>query len=52
MNLLHRKLESGSNDSGCVPRIKLCSIPEIFLNKICVGTKLELNFVFLPNFQL
>ena len=30
ISLTQQKLESGSDDSGCVPRIKLCSIPEIF----------------------
>ena len=32
-----RKLESGSDNLGCVRRIKVCSIPEIFL--YCVETK-------------
>ena len=37
ITLTQQKLESGSDDSGCVCRIKLCSIPEIFL--YCVETK-------------
>ena len=37
ITLIQRKLESRSDDSGCVRRIKLCSIPEIFL--YCLETK-------------
>ena len=36
-SLTQQKLESGSDDSGCARRIKVCSIPEIFL--YCVETK-------------
>ena len=35
--LTQQRLESGSDDSGCVCRIKVCSMPEIFL--YCVKTK-------------
>ena len=44
MNFTQRNLESGSDDSGCVRRIKVCSIPDIFFKQICVDAKLELNF--------
>ena len=33
MNLTQRKLESGLDDSGCVRKIKVCLIPEIFFKQ-------------------
>ena len=44
ITLTQQKLESGSDDSGCVRRIKM--IPKVFfLNKICVDAKLDFNFL-------
>ena len=37
MSFTQQKFESGSDDSRCVRRIKVCSIPEIFW--YCVETK-------------
>ena len=37
ITLIQQKLESGSDDSRCVLRIKVCSIPQIFV--YCVETK-------------
>ena len=37
ISLTQQKSKSGSDDLGCVHRIKLCSVPEIFL--YCVETK-------------
>ena len=33
ISLMQQKLEPGSDDSGCVCRIKVCSIPEIFFKQ-------------------
>ena len=50
VSLTQQKVESGLDDSGCVCKIKVCSTPEIFLNKVCADAKLELNF-FKQNFS-
>ena len=51
LSLTQQNLDSGYDDLGCVRRIKHCSIPEIFFNKICVDAKLELNFLFSDNYD-
>ena len=51
ITLTQQKLESGSNDSGCVRRMKM--ITELFfLNEMCVDAKLELNSFFLTHQNL
>ena len=58
ISLMQQKLGSGSDNSECMHRIKVCSMPEIFLNKICLMQNLNLSFFphnvkfFLHNVQL
>ena len=43
VTLTQQKLESGSDDSGCVCKIKVCSIPEIFLYCLYIDKRVLLT---------